>query len=104
MTFNPDLLKQAQEVIFSRKTVKISYPSITFNIAPVAHTTCQKHLDLYLDEKLSFYDHIYVKLSKANKGIGIIKKLSNTLPRNSLLTIYKSFIRLNLDYCEIIFD
>ena len=104
MTFNPDLLKQAQEVIFSRKTVKISYPSITFNIAPVAHTTCQKHLDLYLDEKLSFYDHIYVKLSKANKGIGIIKKFSNTLPRNSLLTIYKSFIRLNLDYCDIIFD
>ena len=41
---------------------------------------------------------------KANKGIGIIKRLSNALPRKSLLTIYKSFIRLYLDYCDIIYD
>ena len=100
MTFNPDLSKQTQQVIFSTKTVKISHPSITFNTVPVART-CQKHLGLYLDENLSFYDHI---ISKANKGIGIIKKLLNTLPRNSLLTIYKSFIRLHLDYCDIIYD
>ena len=100
-TFNPDLSK---EVIFSRKTVKISHPSITFNTVPVARTTCQKHLDLYLDEKLSFYDYVNAKISKANKGIGIIKRLSNTLPRNFLLTIYKCFIRPHLHYCDIIYD
>ena len=44
MNFNPDLSKQAQEVIFSTKTVKVSHPSITFNTAPVARTACQKHL------------------------------------------------------------
>ena len=74
MTFNPDLSKQAQEVIFSRKIVKISHPSLTFNTEPVARTTCQKHLGLYLDEKSSFSDHINEKISKANKGTGIIKK------------------------------
>ena len=104
MTFNPDLSKQAQEAIFSRKTVKVSHPSIIFNTVPVARTTCQKHLGLYLDEKLSFYDHINAKISKANKGIGIIKRLSNTLPRNSLLTIYKYFKGSHLDYCDIIYD
>ena len=103
MTFYPDHCKQAQEVIFSWKTVKASHPSIIFNTVPVARTTCQKHLGLYLDEKLSFYDHINAKISKANKGIGIIKRLSNTLPRNSLLTTYKSFIRPHLDYCDIIY-
>ena len=41
---------------------------------------------------------------KANKGIGIIKRLSNTLHRRSLLIIYKSFIRPHLDYCDIIYD
>ena len=81
MTFNLDLSKQAQEVIFSRKIVKISHPSLPFNTEPVARTTCQKHLGLYLAEKLSFSDHINEKISKANKGIGIIKKLSNTLPK-----------------------
>ena len=51
--FNPDLSKQAQEVIFSRKTNKISHPTNTFNTVPVACTPCQKHLGLYLDEKLN---------------------------------------------------
>ena len=49
MIFNPDLSKQAQEVIFSRKANKISHPTTTFNTAPVACTLCQKHLGLYLD-------------------------------------------------------
>ena len=53
-----DPSKQAQKVIFFRNTVKIGYPSIAFNTVPVAHTTCQKHLGLYLDEKFNFYDHI----------------------------------------------
>ena len=78
------LHKQAQEVIFSRKTVKVSHPSITFNTVPVARTACQKHLGLYLDEKLNFHDHINAKILKANKEIRIIKWLSNTLPRKSL--------------------
>ena len=104
MTFNPDLSRQAEQGIFSRKIVKVSHPSITFNNVPIAHTTCQKHLGLYLDEKLSFYDYINAKISKANKGIEIIKWLSNTLPRNYLLTIYKSFIRPHIDYCDTVYD
>ena len=52
----------------------------------------------------SYDDHISAKISKANTGIGIIKMLLNTLPRNSLLTIYKSFVRPYLDYCDIIYD
>ena len=104
MTFNPDLTKQAQEVIFSINTVKVSHSSITFNTVPVARTTCQKYLGLYLNEKLSFYNHVNAKISKPNKGMGIIKQLSNALPRNSLLTIYKSFIRPHLDYCDMIYD
>ena len=41
---------------------------------------------------------------KANRGIGIIKKLQSKLPKNALLTIYKSFIRPHLDYGDIVFD
>ena len=104
MICNPDLSKQAQEVIFSRKTSKISHPTTTFSTVPVGRTSCQKHLDLHLDEKSSFNQHIKIKISKANKGIGIIKMLLHILPRKSLLTIYKSFIRPHLDYCNVIYD
>ena len=97
MIFNPDLSQQAQEVIFYRKTNKISHPTTTFNTVPVARTSWQKHLGLHLDEKLNFSQHINIKISKANKGIEIVKRRSHILPRKSLLTIYKSVIRAHLD-------
>ena len=71
---------------------------------PVVRSSCQKHLVIYLDEKLNFSNHIKENISKANKGIGILSKLYNALPRNSLITIYKYFIRPQLDYGAIICD
>ena len=38
------------------------------------------------------------------KGIGIIKQLSTVFPRKSLITIYKSFVRSDLDYSNLIYD
>ena len=104
MAFNPDLSKQVQEIVFSRKTHKISHPKLNFNNSPVVQGTCQKHLGLYLDEKLNFSHHIKEKISKAYRGIGVIKKLQNFLPRQSLLTIYKSFVRPHLDYGDVVYD
>ena len=43
-------------------------------------------------------------LNKVNKTIGLLRKLQNILPRSTLLTIYKSFIRRHLDYGDIIYD
>ena len=104
MSFNPDLSKQAREVIFSCKSSRVDHPSVTFNSSSVARTSYQKHLGLYLDEKLNFSHHIKEKISKACKVIGIIRKLRYVYSRHSLLTIYKSFIRLHLDYGNIIYD
>ena len=98
------ITKQAQEVIFSRKSKKTDHPTLHFSHAPIAHTNCHKHLGMYLDEKLNFLQHIKEKTSKANRGIGVIRKLRHILPRHSLITIYKSFVRTHLDYCDIIYD
>ena len=93
MSFNPDLFKKAREVIFSRKSSRADQSSVTFNNSSFSRTSCQKHLGLYLDEKLNFIHHIKEKISKVCKGIRVIKKSHYVLPRHSLLTIYKSFIR-----------
>ena len=42
-------------------------------------------------------------MPKAYKGIAVLRKLHNIIPRNYLLTIYKSFIRPHLDYGDIIY-
>ena len=56
--FNPDPKKQAQEVIFSRKTNKISHPRLYFNQSLVKLTSTHKHLGMVLDTKLDFSFHL----------------------------------------------
>ena len=58
MIFKPDLSKQAQEVIFSRKTKKLLHPTLLFNNIPLSNSLFQKHLVLTLDIKLNFLEHI----------------------------------------------
>ena len=54
MSFNPDPTKQAQEIIFSRKTSKRNYPALMFNNNIVYFTIFHKHLGMIFDSKLSF--------------------------------------------------
>ena len=42
-------------------------------------------------------------MSKVDKNIGLLRKL-HVLPRPSLVTIYKAFIRPHPDYGNIIYD
>ena len=67
-------------------------------------TNSQKHLDVVLDKRLSFEDHLKMTLNKVNKTIGFLRKLQNILPRSVLLTTYKNVIRSDLDYGDIIYD
>ena len=104
MSFNPDPPKQSQEVIFSRKINKVHHPPLLFNNSTIQQISSQKYLGIHLDEELTFKHHINEKINKAYKGIVIIRKLNNILPRSALLTIYRSFIRPHLDYGDVIYD
>ena len=63
-----------------------------------------KHLGIVLDSKLNFNAHVDQKIKKCNRIISLIRRLSVNLPRNALLTIYKSFVRPYLDYGDILYD
>ena len=71
---------------------------------PVACSSFEKHLGMYLDEKLNFSNHTKEAIPKVSKGLGILRKLYNVLTWNSLITIYKSFIRPHLGYGVINLD
>ena len=104
MVFNPDPTKQAQEVIFSRKSHFLKHPNFYFSSLVVEKVKSQKYLGLKLDENLNFKKHLKDKFAIVNKGIALLKKLSNYLPRHSLVTLYEAFIRPHLDYADIISD
>ena len=75
MSFNPDPLKQAQEIIFSRKRNKSHHPNIIFNGNPVKNSSYQKHLGIFLDSKLDFDEHIKGIFEKTRKSSGLNRKL-----------------------------
>ena len=102
MLFNSDPVKQEIEVCFSHERDKVVYPPLQFNNNDAQSANSQKHLELVLDSRLDFNEYVKNKTNKCNKSksIGIMKKLSLTLSRNSLLTIYKTFVRPILDYAD----
>ena len=104
MEDDPDLSKQAQEVIFSRKTKKMLHPTLLFSNIPLSNSLFQKHFCLTLDIKLNFSEHIKSITRKISKTMGLLRKFQQILPRSSLLTIYKTFVRSQLDYADIIYD
>ena len=89
MIFNPDSIKQAVQVVITRKSKQIDHLKIDFNDFEVKTVNDHKHFGLILDSKLSFISHINEKISKAHKGLGIIKSLSRFLSVKTLDLIFK---------------
>ena len=77
----PGLLRPARSTDFCQ----YSSQGRGITVPPLRHV--KKHLGLCLDEKLESGHNINVKVSKANNGIGIIKRRSHFLPRQSLITL-----------------
>ena len=72
-----------------------------FNNSIVSQSPYQKHLGIFLDVRLNFEEHLKVITTKVNKTIGLLQTLP-TLPRPTLMTMYKPFVKPHLDYGDII--
>ena len=101
--FNLDPHKPSQEVLFSRKTKVLIHPVISLYNIQMEKASYQKHLGLFIDEKLAFKHHIDHTFCEVNKSIAVIKKLRYTLSRISLLTIYKIFLWSLINYGYILY-
>ena len=86
------------------KRNKPYHPGIFFNGNPVKNSSYLKHLGMFLDSKLDFNEHIKGLFDKTSTSVGLIRKLQNFLPGPSLLQIYKSLLRPNLDYNDVIYS
>ena len=97
--FNTYLTKQEEEVIFSRKINK----TVLISDFYTSQTVSQKHLDLILDNKVNFSEHLKGIIKKISKTIGLIHRFQPILQKFSLFTIYKTFVRPHLDYEDVIY-
>ena len=70
----------------------------------MARKTSTKHLGIILDEKLSFSEHIKEAIEKAKqKGIALMKFLSNKVSSSVLELTFKMYVRPHLDYGDVIY-
>ena len=105
MSFNPDVNKQAVEVLFSQinKAQVHPPPPLLFNGNEILKVNEHKHLGMILDSTLSFSSHINEKIKIRRKNIGVLKFLSSYIPLKTLDQIYKLFIRPHFDYGDVIY-
>ena len=73
MSFNPEVTKQAQEVVFSRKSQKVTHPTVYFNNFLVTQSSSQKHLVINLDGTLNFIHHLKKNYPKPTKVLVLLK-------------------------------
>ena len=71
MTFNPDPNKQAYEVIFSRKLIRVCHSHLRFTNNNLSQASLQKHLGLTLDNRLTFDEHLTDVSNKKNHRIAM---------------------------------
>ena len=101
MSFNPDPTKMTHKVLFSRKKSKAIHPSLIFNGKDVSRSKSHKYLSLVFDSKLSLDMHLKGKFSIINNSI---ENTRHTVPSETQLSIYNTYLRPLLDSCDVIYD
>ena len=93
-------IKKTHFMIFSKR--KQPQPDVNIKIKgrPIEEVDRTKFLGTIVDNKLSWKYHISYISGKIARGIGIIKKARKFLKKESLLSLYYSFIYPYLIYCN----
>jgi hypothetical protein len=91
-------------LIVSRKLNPAPKPALLLNGEPVKEVLTHKHLGLTINTSLTWSDHISLLTAKAARCVGLLQRISRTVPRQCLEILYKSMIRPILEYENIIYD
>ena len=76
---NPDPNKPAEEALFSRKKKESIHPVISLNNIQVEKASYQKHLEIFIDGKLTFKYHVDNTLCKVKPLLHNVEKWPNIL-------------------------
>ena len=92
-------VSKSNMVLFHPKNLKINnYPKIKINGEPIIRRNSTKYLGLYLDENLSWKEHINNVKIKLEKGMGMLYKLKIFAPKSVVKAAYHAFITPYINY------
>ena len=86
-------------VIFHVPNKKIDDMTIKINNQTLSRKILIKYLGVWIDENLSWKQHISHVSLKLSRSIGLLYKLKRNLTQNTLRMLYFAFFQPYIDYC-----
>ena len=93
-------------ILFSNHTNPIIPPSLKLGSETLTYSTSAKFLGLIFDSKLTWIQHLTQLKTECQKLLGIMKMISSQrygAMKDSLIQIYRTYIRAKLDYGSVIY-
>ena len=78
------------------------HTSLLIDGGEVKRTKCVKYLGMLVDDKLTWDQHIDYISNKITRNIGILKRIRQFIPKESLLLLYHILIEPYFRYCSIV--
>ena len=94
---------KTKEMIISNKQDLNQHPALDFNMQRVTRVNTHMHLGILLSNNLKWTAHIDELVNKTKKRLSMMRGLMYKVDRESLETIYTSFIRPCLEYGNVLF-
>ena len=102
------LNKQKTEymIIGSRKRISniITDLKIELGESVIKRDNKSKTLGIIIDEHLSWNHQIQNVVTKVSKGIGMLRRIRQFVPKSTLLKIYNAIVLSHFDYCSLVWD
>ena len=102
------LNKQKTEymIIGSRQRISniITDPKIELGESVIKRVNKSKTLGIIIDEHLSWNDQIQNVVTKVSKGIGMLRRIRQFVPKSTLLRICNAIVLSHFDYCSLVWD
>jgi len=73
-------------------------------ICPFVYISVCLDLGVIFDSELSFRDHIQLKINKAYRILGLIKRNFIHMDKNTFIMLYKSLVRPYLEYANFVWS
>ena len=77
---------------------------ISYNETPLKRSTSFKYLGVYIDQSLSFNDHINHIMGKVSKRLGLFRCIRGSISMGVAERLYKAMVLPIFDYCDVVWQ
>ena len=90
-------------MLFSNIFLPPDVSEIFMNNKRIEYASAVRFLGVIIDDKLKFNTHIDVIAEKISKNAGVLYRLKEYVPHQTLLCVYRCFVECYINYCTIVF-